>query len=210
MTHSGFARLVYTALFGFYSFTGISQIHPQSEWELVTKEEDIEVFSRTRENATIKEIRITCEVKSSMDHMIDFLSNVPLYVDWVYKCDKSFLIKEESSNEFSYYISLDFPFPFDDRDLVINSKHWVDPTSGIYYSHSVTGDYASYTDEVYVHIYDFESQWNITPNPNGMLSIDYTAYSNPGGDIPIWLVNLAIAKGPLQTMKRFIQLVESE
>jgi hypothetical protein len=40
--------------------------------------------------------------------------------------------------------------------------------------------------------------------------IDYVALSDPGGDIPNWLVNFAISRGPAETMKRFIKLVEEE
>ena len=45
-------------------------------------------------------------------------------------------IKKVNNNEFSYYITLDFPFPFDDRDLYVKSTNFIDPTTGIYYANS--------------------------------------------------------------------------
>ena len=45
---------------------------------------------------------------------------------------------------------------------------------------------------------------------NDNLQIEYKVLSNPGGDIPTWLVNLAITKGPTETMKQLIKMVEKE
>ncbi|MFT6868213.1 MAG: hypothetical protein ACJA08_003063 [Cyclobacteriaceae bacterium] len=180
------------------------------DWNFVNEDEGISVYTRHNELSAIKEIRIILTVETTMEDITELLANVPLYADWVYKCDDSFLLKHVSEEEFHYYITMDFPFPFWDRDLAVHSKHWIDPENGAYHSHSVTSTDSSYTNEEFVHITEFESHWHITPVGNGQLSIDYTALSNPGGDIPIWLVNMAITKGPLETMRRFARQVEIE
>jgi hypothetical protein len=40
-----------------------------------------------------------------------------------------------------------------------------------------------------------------------LIQIEYQVISSAGGLIPSWLVNLAIAKGPLETMVAFKALV---
>lgn len=178
-------------------------------WKQVGSENGIEVFTRTGENSAIKEIRISCIVNASLESVSNFLSDVASYSDWVYKCNSSRIIKRTSAGEFIYYITLDFPFPFVDRDLTIESKHWIDQNTGVYHSQSFAIKAQATQNEEYVHINEFESEWQITPLENSQLLVEYKSISNPGGDIPTFLVNMVISKGPKETMKEFIRLVES-
>lgn len=177
------------------------------DWKLVREDEGINVFSRIGENSSIKEIRITCSVRSSMEHMESFLSEVPKYADWVYKCDTSVLLSRISSKEIIYYITLNFPFPMTDRDLVIHSAHSID-SLGVYRSHSAASTEYSSESSDFIRISQFESTWEISPQSDGTLYIDYFAHSDPGGDLPAWLINMAIDQGPYHTMKQFVEQLE--
>lgn len=201
-------KFFYFTLLSLFSLICYAQDIEKDNWKLVNEEDEIEVYTRAGENSSLKEIRITCTVKSTMKYMVDFLSDVPLYTDWVYKCDSSLLLNQASQSEFSYYITLDFPFPFEDRDLSVDSKHWIDPITGIFHSTSVASKNVVDPNDEFIHMSEFESTWKITPISQEELRIDYNALSNPGGNIPVWLINLAIAKGPTETMKRLIEMVE--
>jgi len=144
-----------------------------------------------------------------MERTVKFLADVPLYADWVYKCEQSEHLATTSENEFYYYITLNFPFPMMDRDLAVHSIHHID-SLGIYRSHSTASLEYTSRDEDYIHITHFESTWIVTPQPSGELLIDYQAFSDPEGDIPVWLINLAIDQGPFHTMQRFLEHLERE
>lgn len=202
------AQSIFLALFSFYTSVSLAQDSEELSWDLVNEEDGIEVFTRTNEISNLKEIRIICTVKTSMEQLTDFLSEVQLYKDWTYKCSSSELLNRTSKNEFSYYITLDFPFPFEDRDLIVDSKHSIDPSTGVYHSYSLASTSSTNLNDDFIRISEFESRWEITPQEQGVLLVDYTALSNPGGDIPVWLVNLAITKGPKESMKSFIEMVE--
>lgn len=187
-----------------------AQTHSESDWDLVKEEGTIEVFTRNNEDTNLKEIRITLTLESSIAAIEALLNDVPLYTSWVYKCSDSKELETVHSNEFYYYIVLDFPFPLSDRDLVVHSQHRIDEQTGVYYSHSSASPTGLIEEqEDFVRINLFESSWTITPLKDGVVYIDYQAISGPGGDIPIWLVNLAITKGPLETMKQFVELAQS-
>ncbi|MFT4834558.1 MAG: hypothetical protein ACJAVY_001180 [Marinoscillum sp.] len=210
MNKSSAAQFFFPLLFSFCAIVSFGQDSEHSSWELVNEEKGIEVFSRMGQDSSLKEIRIICTVKTTMDHMADFLSDVSLYSDWVYKCDSSSLLEKVNESKFSYYITLDFPFPFANRDLAVDTHHSIDSFTGIYQSHSIAIKVPENENDSFVHINEFESSWTITPLPSGDLHIDYQSRSNPGGDIPVWLVNLAITKGPYETMKRFVHMVEKD
>lgn len=177
-------------------------------WDLVEEDDGIEVFTRISDSSLIKEIRITVTVSSTIPIVSDLLGEVPLYTQWVYKCDSSKMLKRVSEHDFYYYVRSDFPFPFADRDLVVHSKQHIEEETGAYISHSFSAPAFIKENEDIIRITDFESSWHIKPVHGGLLFIDYQAKSSPGGEIPLWLVNLAITKGPLETMKGFLKSLE--
>lgn len=178
-----------------------------SDWHLVRDESGIKVFSRKSNNSAIKEIHIKASTKAKLEEVSQLLSNVQLYNKWVYKCETSILIQKKSEEEFVYYVAIDFPFPMTDRDLVIHSKHQLDE-NGVYRSTSIASKVDMKENSDYIRIPEFVSKWIITPTENNQHLIEYYTYSNPGGDIPSWLINLAIDQGPYQTMKSFLSLLE--
>ncbi|MDH5380212.1 MAG: START domain-containing protein [Cyclobacteriaceae bacterium] len=186
---------------------GTSNKEAEPMWDLIKHEEDIRVYTRNNTISEIKEIRITLTVKSTMDKIVDVLSDVPLYTDWVYKCSISNKIISKSKNEFYYYVVTDLPSPFDDRDLIVHSKHWIDQTTGIFHSKSMADNKLVKEKEDYVRITNFVSSWEVKPLGNDLFYIEYQAQSNPAGNIPVWLINMAIAKGPYETMTAFKKLV---
>lgn len=177
-----------------------------SEWALVNNIENIKVYTKKNKNDSFKEIRIIAELTGDVKSLLSKINNPDSYTDWVYKCTNGESLNRISQREFYYYIVSDFPFPTQDRDMVVLCKQWVD-TDGTIYSNSVAQPNFIPAKKGLVRIPKFESHWKITPNYNGKILIDYTAISDPGGSIPAWMVNLAITTGPLATMKKLIASV---
>lgn len=182
-----------------------SDYTPQN-WILVHQQDGITVYSRSTEQSDIKEIRVSFTVESTMKRVISLLGDVPNYKNWVYKCSYAEKVKTINEDEFYYYTISDFPFPFEDRDLVIHTKHWLDAETGAYYSHANAVVDVIDKKEGLVRIPAFSSSWTVKPLENQLLQIDYLVSSSAGGLIPAWLVNLAVAKGPLETMIAFKSL----
>lgn len=51
-----------------------------------------------------------------------------------------------------------------------------------------------------VRIKRLEAQWKFVPKPGGIVEINFTLLIDLGGDLPAWLVNLAVADGPFETV----------
>ena len=52
-----------------------------------------------------------------------------------------------------------------------------------------------------VRISDMQSRWVFTPVGKGKMYSEYTFRANPGGNVPAWMVNLALDEGPLRTIE---------
>jgi len=177
-------------------------------WELVIEEDEIQVYTRSSETSKLKEIRIVASFETTLSEFMERLNDANNYTDWVYKCGESQLLERVDENVFYYYVTTDLPFPASDRDLVVICKQWQDEDGTIYTSSKGVPSFIDHK-EKFVRIPFYQSNWKISETENGIVQIDYTSVSDPGGWIPIWIVNLALTSGPLKTMKQLKKLIES-
>ncbi|MEQ9099362.1 MAG: START domain-containing protein [Imperialibacter sp.] len=197
---------VIVALFAFSVLPLTAQKIEKASWELVSSEKELSIYIRASDGSLIKEIQIVTTIESTMQRVTDLLSDVPNYKAWVYKCNDAKRIKTTSANDFHYYVETALPYPFSNRDLSIHSTQWWNKETGVYHSHSVAAANAVPEKKGIVRVTEFESKWEIRPRNDGRVDIVYTALANPGGEIPVWLVNMLITRGPLETMQRFTEL----
>ncbi len=180
----------------------------ESAWELVKEQGLTKVYTRSREDIKIKEVRISTIIKTSMEKFLKVLNDVPNYSDWVFRCEKAKRLLTISDHEFYYYTTSNLPFPISDRDMVIHSRQWTDPLTKTVYSESVADpNYIPHKDD-YVRVPFLKSAWVIHPMEDGTLKVNYSISTDPGGSLPAWLVNMAITQGPIKTMEQLAALVE--
>ena len=160
------------------------------------------------ENSDFKEIKIHALFKADIDTFFNKLNNPNTYTDWVYKCTQGKILEKKNKQEFHYYTVSDLPYPAKDRDMVVKCKQWKDE-NGTRFSHSEADPDFIPLDKDLVRIPYFVSNWKITPLADGMIQVDYTALADPGGSIPVWIVNMAVSSGPFKTMEQLIKSVSN-
>lgn len=179
--------------------------HP---WELRKANKRIKVFTRYQNDSNFKELKITFKVKSSIENLTWFLNDVSNYHKWVYKCPKAWIVKRISDEEFIYHTTSDLPFPSSDRDVIIHSKK-TKLREGVYQIIGTARPNYSKELDGYVRVQYFNSNWIIKELGKGILDIEYTVSTHPGGYIPAWVSNLAIAVGPIHTINKLIDQVQA-
>lgn len=174
----------------------------QKEWTRKSNKEGIAVFTRTDENSGLKEIRVQCKVPATLSQMVALLMDVNAGKEWVYSTKSATLLKTVSPSELYYYSEVEMPWPLSNRDFIahlIVSQH---PVSKV-----VTVDgptVANFVPEKkdIVRVKRSSGRWILTPLPDKTIHVDYTLSVDPGGNIPIWLVNLFATKGPTETFRK--------
>ena len=180
-----------------------------SVWKLVSDADDIRVYRRPSVTSSIDEVRIEATFRTTMPVFLDIISDVSRYSEWVYKCSEARTISEDSGNGLVYYARTAFPWPLQDRDLIIHSTQSVDPTTSIVTSTSVAQPKTIPASNGIVRISRYNSVWKIIPVTESLIRIDYQVTTDPGGILPDWVVNLGITSGPRKTMERLASLVKS-
>jgi len=93
---------------------------------------------------------------------------------------------------------------------VIHSKMVQDPvTRRVTATSKAMPDYLASNKGV-VRMRNAHTTWTLLPGPGGWTYVEYYIYSDPGGSLPDWLVNMALDVGPRETIKNIRGFVQQE
>ena len=180
----------------------------QGEWRFIKETEGVKVYYREREDSNIKDVKMQTTFNANLSSIVECLKDVNSYPKWVYKAKQSWVVTKYGDNDMIYYNYVDFPWPMQDRDVVVQSRISQDPTTRIVTSKSFSNWSLQPTKEDVVRIMEFNSTWTLRPVEGGKVYGEYIFSSNPGGSIPAKIVNLGLAEGPLKTIKGFKMLLQ--
>ncbi|MBC7776730.1 MAG: START domain-containing protein [Phycisphaerae bacterium] len=177
-------------------------------WILKNEKEGVKVYYR--KTSDIYELKLVTSLKVSLSGLVTLLSEVDNYPKWGYKVSESRELKKVSDWETYYYSRLDFPWPLDDRDIVVRSRVEQDPVTRRITATSVAvPDYLP-TNKSVVRMRNAHTTWTLVPGLGGWTYVEYYIYSDPGGSLPDWLVNMALDVGPRETIKNIRSFVQQE
>ncbi len=183
-------------------FTSVYTFSQERPWKFVKETNGVKVYFRTIENSHLHEVKIQTTFTGNLSTIVEALKDVQAYTQWVYKAVNSYTVKEFNAYEMEYYNRIDFPFPLDDRDIVIHSIIQQNRQNKIVTSTSYAKPSVLPENKNMVRIKEFHSKWTFVPK-NNLVYGEYVFSSDPGGNIPVWLVNLSLDEGPVRTIRNF-------
>lgn len=187
-----------------------SALHAQETWTQTKNEDGIKVFTRKKAGERFKEIKIITSTKTTLNEIMASFDDVESHKDWVYKTPKSKVVERIDPTTLIYYVKSNLPYPVKDRDIVIHYTWEQDPLSKVITTRSKAVEGKLDPVKSTVRVTDFQSKYILTPKPGGVIHIEYEAKMDPAGSLPAWLVNMAVSKGPVKTMKAFFKLLDSD
>ncbi len=158
----------------------------------------------------IKKVKVETVVVATLSQLITIFKDADNHSNWVFLSESAKIVKVIDDYNWKYYNYTDAPWPVSDRDYytrVILHQNKID------YSVTITSvaipDYAPEINGC-VRISYIESIWVFNPIGNGSVHVSFELEVDPGGNIPAWLINLAVTKGPYNTMIGLIRELNSE
>ena len=190
-----------------FSGLGMAQEIP---WKHKKSEDGVEVYYRKSPDSRVNELKIKTTIDASIISVVAALRDIPAYTEWVMNCQKAEKLFAKSMVQTCYYSQVDFPWPLSDRDFIAQNDLFQDPATKIVYS-KLKG-VPDYLPEKpgFVRIQHLKITWKITPLSTDKVAVDYHFQSDPGGNIPAWMINLAIDKGPVSSIKKLRTMVRKE
>lgn len=179
---------------------------PKGGWTLKNQKDGIKVFYR--KTSDVHELKLTTSFKVPLSGIVHLLDDVDKYTVWGYKISEARLIKRLSPTETIYYSRIDFPWPMSDRDVVLHTTVAQDSHSNTVTSSSVA--VSGWVPEVkdVIRLTKANTRWTVIPGSGGWMYVEYYLYSDPGGSLPDWAINLAIDVGPRETIKRMREILK--
>lgn len=119
------------------------------------------------------------------------------------------MLKFISDREFIYRAELDAPWPVSDRDLIMHAKLSAGPNPNEYYFSTVGKPDFIPPRKGFVRVPVSDGNWQIKVLGKERLEIKNSLKVDPGGDIPVWLLNLSLAEGPFETFANLRRYLDS-
>lgn len=194
--------------FLFLTCLWISVALSQTNWKLSKNKDGIQVYQKDSKNSGFKSIKVECTLEGSFDKLIAIINNISHYKDWVYNNKTTSLLKRISAYEFYYYTEAYLPWPLDNRDAVMHTRITKDSLNRFIKINSVAVPNIVPLKGGKVRISRSDINWYVTKPSSNTIHIIYTFETDPGGNVPSWLVNSFADKGPYESFKKLGELLK--
>ena len=179
------------------------------DWELKKEKNGIKVYTRDIPDSNLKELKIVMVFEgTSLPKILEVLKNISGYKDWVFNCVESRVVSVLNEHVTVAYYKFDFPWPLSDREIYLEADTKVDSDNkNAVITTKATASYGGDQKNI-VRIIEHSNQWEFQEVENNQVNLTYYLKSNPAGNIPDWVVNMAVDKGPSGTLSNLRALVE--
>jgi hypothetical protein len=107
-----------------------------------------------------------------------------------------------SPAEVYYYSEVNLPWPLSNRDFIAQLKVRQDSVTRVVTVDGPTvSDYLPEKKDI-VRVARSEGKWVIRPVGKGHIRVEYTLRTDPGGELPAWIFNLFVTKGPMESFEK--------
>lgn len=182
----------------------------QPTWTFKKEKNGIKIYYRESADSRIKELKATLQLKGSLGAAAHIIMNAEQFPNWVFQCREGKVLKKVTESDLYYYNLANFPWPSSDREFVLRCTTYQEPETLVVHLLASNASGFLPEDKKYVRVQLVESNFTLTPLNNGMIAVEYYLKTDPGGSIPAWAVNWALDIGPVKSLTKFRELVQSE
>lgn len=184
--------------------------YSQTEWTLKKDKEGIKVYTRKVADSKFNLIRVSCKLNGSLSSLTSILLQPEIQPEWVIATKTSKLVKRLANNHIYYYNIATVPWPFANRDMVIDL---------LIHQDSLTKKMiinANSIDKVMPPVAGLEripfsqATWEVIPLALNQIQVEYILKINPGGGVPAWVVNMFIAKAPYESFYNLTKIIQEK
>ncbi|MDI9309811.1 MAG: START domain-containing protein [Limnohabitans sp.] len=194
-----FIYIVFFALVGF--------CFQQKPWKLALNKDGIKVFTRKTDSSTIKELKVTIQVKSPIDTVLKKILDIKNLKYWSYRIAESSLIKKVNDSVWIFYIHNDVEWPVKDRDH-ISKVQLKKEKNGYTLLLSPLNSLVKEKKDV-VRLKHFSGAWILKRLDANHTEVTQQLYGNPESNIPPFFINMMITKAPFYTFQNMKNQLEA-
>lgn len=181
----------------------------QADWKLSKSEDKLKLWIKNLDGKDLKQFKLETTIKEDIKTMYRLMRDVENMHLWYDKVKSVKLLKKINDNEAIYLLGYHLPFPFEDRISTVKGKINFDEKKGVI---KVNTEYYSFdlpeNEKNIPVITTLKSSWEISDKHNGEILVKHEGYMNPGGNVPVWLVNESVTSGPFKSIKNMEKILD--
>ena len=171
----------------------------QTNWKLARNENNIKVYTAKNESSGFKVVKVETVMEGNLQKLMAFLMNVGSNKHWVYNTKRTQLIRSNGINEILYYAETKLPWPFENRDMVINMSFDLNTSNNTLKILAIGMPDSLPEKSGIVRIKKLRAEWNVKYDGANSIMINYFISVNPGGNISPFISNMFVTKGPFES-----------
>ena len=179
---------------------------PIEDWKLKKDKDNIQVYTRKSEGSDIFEYKaLTTLNTSDLDALVDIVFQAENYPEWIEHIKEGKILEDiDSENKIAYSVAK-LPFPFKNRDVV--TLMTLD-SGNDYRQINITGnpDHIEHVNGM-IRVPLSKGHWRFEKTSDNKIKVYYQFLSDPGGQIPTWVINAFIVDGPYKTLLNLRKMV---
>jgi hypothetical protein len=196
--------------FLFFSFSAFFFSFAHAEWKLEKDEAGIKVYLNEVKGSEIKAFKGVTTIKASMDTLLAIVKDTDNFDKWIHQCTEPKVLKAVNFHDtYSRQIN-DLPWPVDDREVVMFTAISKDSSKErIYISLEARPDYIPKNKD-YVRVTKLNGFYLFNALPDGMTEVTWQQHTEPGGSLPVWLINALVVDIPFKSLEAMRTLAQTK
>ena len=180
----------------------------QPNWQLAKAQDGIKVFLKNAESSDFKMMRVECELAARQESVLALLLDIAATDKWIPQTKTWHYLRRPSATECVYYSELNMPWPVWNRDFVVHLKAWQQPGSKVTtVDANVVGGEVPEKEGI-VRVTVSTVKWVLYPLQNGHTQLVYQLHTDPGGSLPVWVVNYFAKQAAIDIIQKMRTLVQ--
>lgn len=180
----------------------VSAYFKKHDWQLIKEKDQVKVYSMEPEGLDVLAFRSIGVLDAPVDQVMELLRRVELSKEWMPRLSYKKVIRDVSDHEAVTYSVNDLPWPFSDREMVLNNRLVVhEKTKNMVVEIFSVEDERAQRDPKHIRAQIYLGQTWIKAIDEKKTQVEIVILVDPMGKIPKWLVNLLQKNVPYKLLK---------
>jgi hypothetical protein len=183
-------------------------------WKKIGESEGIVGYTRLTTQSSVDEIKAVGIVDAPIAVVEAVIRDVSVMPEYIFMCKEAFMINTtdmRSRGDIIYFYSVtDLPFPVSDRDVVTKALWSVDKETGTIYCHAEGVKTTYKRNKKVLRMPLSVIDCTLIPNGTDKTKVIYQVLSDPGGQLPSFIVNMLTNDYGIKTIAGLRQMVKKD
>lgn len=181
-----------------------------ANWELRADKGNIQVYTRDYEGSNFEAFKAVATLNAPINNIMSVMVTPESCLEWVHGCSVSYGLENLNFYKRYAYSVNDLPWPFKDRDYVLEINTSNDQKAGTITMEMHAAQDKKPESDDYVRVNIAQTIYVLTPTADNKTQMVWLQHTDPAGVLPGWLVNQLIIDIPVESLRQLEKVAQKE